>query len=208
MDQTMDRFKIYPRFDSSASEVKKQPQTGIKQRFIPDCSDGRFDLMKTKPNSGYVLVVVISLLSVLLVMGLAFAGFTIYGLKHTAMIRDNSQAYYAARAGIARAIQTANAGGNKDNSVTFELLPFDSTTSGLHKILVTTRWKPATESILIPGGAPSLEITSMGTVQTGDQIKARRILKAYTDPASGNQRLLSQLDISNAESSLIVAEKP
>ena len=163
--------------------------------------------MKTKPNSGYVLVVVISLLAVLLVMGLAFAGFTIYGLKHTAMVRDNSQAYYAARAGIARAIQTANAGGNKDNSLTFELLPFGSTTSGRHKILVITRWKPARESVFIPGGGSSLEITSMGVVQTGDQVKARRILKAYTDPAGGNQRILSQTDISNAESSLYVTEK-
>jgi Tfp pilus assembly protein PilX len=163
--------------------------------------------MKTKPNSGYVLVVVISLLSILLVIGLAFAGFTIYGLKHTSMIRDNSQAYYAARAGIARAIQTANTGGNKENSLTFEILPFASTTSGVHKIIVTTRWKPATESILIPGGGQSLEITSMGTVQTGDNIKARRIIKAYTDPASGNQRLLSQTDMSNADSSVMTTEK-
>ena len=137
-------------------------------------------------ESGYALIVVISILSVLLVIGLSFAGFTYYGLQRTASIRDSMQAYYAAKAGIANALQVISKKGPQDGLET-SLQYLDESGGQTARIIANVSWKPASLPISLGIGSNALEITSQGMVVSPRGVKGERWIQAIVNPS--NQKI-------------------
>ena len=150
--------------------------------------------MTRNNQSGYVLVVVISILSILVVVGMAFAGFTLYGLQRTASVSDSLQAYYAAKAGIANALQTASTQGSQGTTET-DLKYFSQSSSASVQIKAMVSWQPAPNNLPIGSGGNAIEIVSRGIVETKSGIRGERIVQAIADPATQKIYYLTELPV-------------
>lgn len=143
-------------------------------------------------QSGYILVVVISILSVLLIIGMAFAGFTLYGLQRTASQRDSLQAYYAAKAGIADALQTASTQGSQGTMET-DLKYFSQSSVSSVQIKAMVSWQPAPNNLPMGSSGNAIEITSRGIVGTQSGVRGERIVQAIADPATQKIYYITEL---------------
>ncbi len=143
-------------------------------------------------QSGYILVVVISIISVLLVIGMAFAGFTLYGLQRTASVRDSMQAYYAAKAGIANVLQTASTKGSQ-GEMEIQLNYFSQPTTSPGQIKTLVSWKPASTNLSIVSSGNAIEITSHGIVETKSRILGERTVQVIADPVTQKIYTLTEL---------------
>ena len=148
--------------------------------------------MTRNSQSGYALIVVISILSVLLVVGLSFAGFTYYGLQRTASIRDSMQAYYAAKAGIADALQMIPKQG-PEGSIQTDLKYLDEPGRLSRRIKAYVTWKAASDAQVFGIGSNALEITSQGLVETQRGIQGERWIQAIVDPSTQKIYYITEL---------------
>lgn len=145
-------------------------------------------------HSGYVLVVVISILSILVVIGMAFAGFTLYGLQRTASLRDSMQAYYAAKAGIANALQTASTKGSQGTMET-DLKYFSQSSTSSVQIKALVSWQPAPNNLPMGSSGNAIEITSRGIVEAKSGIRGERMVQAIADPAMQKIYYITELPV-------------
>ena len=148
-------------------------------------------------QSGYILIVVISILSILMVIGLSFAGFAYYGLQRTASVRDSTQAYYAARSGIVQAIQTLSNTGEFQGKLETRITPLsDSSTASVH-ISAEVSWNQTENSPAVTNN--SLTIISHGMVKIDDKIRGERLIQAVTDRSSHKILYITDLPVTSME---------
>jgi hypothetical protein len=129
-----------------------------------------------KSESGFVLVIVISLFSVIGILGAAYAGYSYYLVRRTAMLRDNAQAYYAARAGLSRAMEEIASGKTEGNGEFYLETMGADTALGSLKLHILYEYLPSSSS----GG---IRINSYGRLENSSGIQCERILVLMTNPA-------------------------
>jgi len=132
-----------------------------------------------KAESGFVLVVVISLLSVIGILGAAYAGYSYYLVRRTALLRDNAQAYYAARAGLSRAMEEIASGKTEGNGDFYLETMGTDTALGSLKLHVLYEYLPSQSN-------DGIRINSYGRLENSTGIQSERILVLMTNPALAN----------------------